>query len=840
MDWSRRQGRIAAAAALAVVAVLTLARLASFGIWDPWELSAADLGRQLATGEAPALEQPSLTPWLVGQGFSLFGVHEWAGRLPMALGGLAAVLLAYLLVARFAGRRAGVWTALIAGTSPLFLLNARQMLGAAPAFAASAAVFLCAMAAVFRPAPLRAEPARRTLRTGLWLLGLIVSVVLATLASGALQGVAPPLLGVGLAIVARGEVTPPWADPKRSGVAAAVLALALLVGFGAAHAVWADYAGFGWWTGGVPRGGDPPTWEMAIERLFHSFAPWSALLPLALARMLLGSPRPAEPPPPAATVAPAPQQVRARHPEEDALRLGLVGWVAFGYLAETLFTARYGAATFLPLVGAAAAVGLMLHDVERSRRAWWATAVVAFLFVGLIVRDFRAYPSGPIEGLPVEGIEVPEVFNPKYVWAGFLGLFGLFLGLGLAADPDGEHAGVRGAFRRWREDWREGGASRARAWMVVFRLGVASDLWAQQWRRGGAFRAWLALLATLLVTILLFGVGVYVLPERLAGWFGMTSLAIRIGRLLVLVPPILVLAIAVLRLVLFGFSRLGSYRLVPALLAAVALGGYTSMGFQPELSSHFSPREIYDTYNELAGPDEPLGEFRVGGRAAAYYATGEIRELQSQAQLIEFLQRDERVWAAFRGDDLASIDRAYRQNTGEHLFVADARSARMLLATNRPVEGVENQNYLADAVLDEAPTPQHRFHVNFDDRIHLLGYDLDLPHGGYVGPGEAFTITWYFRVEAPVSGSYQPFVHIDGPGQRINGDHVPVDGNYPVRLWQPGDIVVDRQELRVPANYRRGNLTIYMGFYAGDQRLEILEGPEDDVNRARLGSLPIR
>jgi 4-amino-4-deoxy-L-arabinose transferase-like glycosyltransferase len=842
MEWSRRQGRIAAGAVLAAVAALAFARLSAFGIWDPWELSSADLARQLATGEAASLDRPPLTLWLVAQGFSLFGIHEWSGRLPMALAGLLAVGFAYVLVARFAGRRAGVWAAVVAGTTPLFLLNARQMLGAAPGFAASAAVFTCALAAVFSPARLRAPAGRRDLRRGLWFVGLLASAALSTLASGVLLGVAPPLLAVGAAILARGELTPPVADRKRAAAAAAVLGLALLAGLGAAHAVWADYAGFGWWTGGVARGGDPPTWEVAVERVFHAFAPWSALLPLALARMLMGAPQPerAE----GALVgrlAAAPAQPLARHPEENALRLALVAWVAFGYVAQTVYTARFGPATFLPLVGAAAAVGLMLHDVERTRRAWWGTAVVAFLFVGLLVRDFRAYPSGPIEGLPAEGIEVPEVFDPARSWAAVLGLFALLLGFGLAADPAGAHRGLRRIFRSIAEGWRAGGGARVLALSKgLLRIGVPVALIAEQWRRGGGFRVWLAIFGLVLAVITGFGVAVWVAPEALAGSLGMTSLAIRVGRLLVLLLPLLAVAVALGRLGLFLFAKLGSYRLVPAGVAALAVAAYTSLGFQPELSSHFSPREVYDTYNELAGAGEPLGEYRVGGRAAAYYATGEILELGSQGALIDFLQRDERVWAAFRADDLASIDRAYRRAEGRHLFVADARSARMLLATNRPVEGVENQNYLADAVLDEAPEPQHRVHVSFDDRIHLLGYDLGLPHGSYVGPGESFTITWYFRVEAPVSGSYQPFVHIDGPGQRINGDHEPVDGRYPVRLWEPGDIVVDRHELRVPANYRRGNLTIYMGFYAGDQRLEVKEGPSDDENRARVGVLPIR
>ena len=360
-----------------------------------------------------------------------------------------------------------------------------------------------------------------------------------------------------------------------------------------------------------------------------------------------------------------------------------------------------------------------------------------------------------------------------------------------------------------------------------------------QWRRGWSEKIWLSLMAVLAVVMLGAGVFSLAAPGVIAEVLGST-LGVRIGQALAAVVPGLIVAVALGRLAFLGFAMLGPNRLVPALVAGLAAGAYCGIVFQPELSSHFSPREVYDTYNELAGNGEPLGEFRVGGRAAAYYASGDVEELRTQGAVLEFLQREGRVWVAFRADDLAAIDRDYRRRAEQHLFVADARSARMILATNRPIEGRENQNYLADAVLDTVPEIQHPSVINFDDRITLLGYNLDMPGGASVGPGQQFSITWIYRVVAPVTGNYQPFVHIDGPGQRINGDHEPLEGRYPLRLWEPGDIVLDTHTMRVPANYRRGNLTIYMGFYSGESRLEVLEGPEDDVNRARVGVLPIR
>ncbi|MCB9591911.1 MAG: glycosyltransferase family 39 protein [Sandaracinaceae bacterium] len=828
-EWSPGVAGMVIGASLTGICALLFVRIGSYGIWDPWELSSADLARQVLSGESVELAHPPLGTWLVAAGFGVFGVHEWAGRLPIALAGLVTVGLAYAVAARFAGRRAGVLAAIVTATSPLLLFNSREMLGEAPAFAASAGVFLCGLSAVFRPGSLK-TPARRRLAVQLaWLGGLGISAALATMASGALLGVAPPLLAVGVAIVARGELEPPFAERGRAAAAAVVLVIAVAAGLGAAWAVYADYAGFGYWTGGVARGGDPPTWEIAIEHVFHSFAPWSGLLPVALAAMLARAPRP--------------PGIRVRHAEENALRLAVFAWTAFGYLAETVFTARFGPATFLPLVGISVAVALFLHDVERTPRARWGVAIVSVLFVALILRDYHAYPGGPVEGLGVDGLTVPEEFNPTAGWAIFLAAFIAVAGLGFGADPSSEHASLSRDFAWIRERWVQGGGARAGAVVGALRIGVPVDLVVEQWKRGPGYRVWIVILGGILpLVFLVLGLVAVVAGEWMGAQFG-SSLAVRIVRVALFVPFGVIGAIAAARLALFGFAKLGRNRLVPLLLAGLAVGGFASFGYQPALSSHFSPREVYDTYNALAGSREPLGEFRVGGRAAAYYVREgqELEEIDSQPALLDFLMQERRVWAAFRADDLAAINREYRRRAGRHLFVADARSARMLLATNIGVPDRDNENYLADAVLDAPPAHiQHPVHIDFDHRIVLIGYDLELPHETYVGPGEAFTITWYFQVNAAIPGTYAPFVHMDGAGQRLNGDHEPVDGRYPVRLWEEGDVVADRQEIRVPANYGRGNLTIFMGFWAGDNRLEVVEGPADDVNRARVGVLPIR
>jgi hypothetical protein len=77
-------------------------------------------------------------------------------------------------------------------------------------------------------------------------------------------------------------------------------------------------------------------------------------------------------------------------------------------------------------------------------------------------------------------------------------------------------------------------------------------------------------------------------------------------------------------------------------------------------------------------------------------------------------------------------------------------------------------------------------------------------------------------------------------GQRINGDHEPLDEKYPVRLWEKDDVVVDVQQLEVPSHFQRGDYKIYMGLFSGDTRMPVEEGPKDNSNRVIAGTLQIR
>lgn len=863
------------AIALFVVS-LCAARLSGYGIWDPWELSMADAGRHLLEGTAVDASPERARAVLASIGFSMFGVYEFAGRIPAAFFGVATLALGAWL----AWTRGGLWRTpimlVVLGTSPLMLLNARHMMGYAPAFFASGLVFAGAHALVFP----RAKAV--TIDRAVGAVMLAIGVAFGAWVAGVLLAVLPPLAGVAVAILAEpGLVIGTREDDDAAFessdriIAWAVLALAVVVGVATVVTIGANVEGYSLMTGGTPRGGTPPTFELAIERVFHAFAPWSAILPLAIAHAL--------------------SRANARR-EDRSLGYAAIAWSTFGMVAETVFEARFGTATFLPILGLAWLVATYLEELDLDGS--WAAGVVALLLAALLVRDFRGYPGTPAAGLGLT-LNMPsaEAFSPSRPWALTVGLFGLLAFLGFSASRSWDDQSLRrdlnlvdspilgGAprpvrqlvglsfiglpFRAIADVWRRSVghriwillaiffalffvASGAMAWvfgderpleqlrMVGLTLVAIAAVSKLAWLvllglgRGGR-KVWLGLCVVMMVA------GAIGLPSLVFSEPGLSSLVFRIARVLVFVPFAVLLGAAGLRLVFASFGFLRRFAIVPMLLAGLAVGAYVTFGFQPSLSAHFSPREVYDTYNALAAAGEPLGEYRVGGRAATYYAHGEVRDLGNEGDVLTFLATPTRTWLAFRAEDLAQLNRAYRQRNGRHLFVVDAQSANVLLATNQPIPGRDDANYLANSVLDTVPPVQFPVNANFDRRVELVGYSLELPnHGDTVGPGQQFAITWVWRCLAPVTGGYQIFLHIDGLGQRLNGDHEPVQGRYPVRMWDTGDIVVDRQELSVPANYPPGDYTFNIGFYAGESRLEVLEGPEDDANRVIAGRLSVR
>ncbi len=122
------------AAIVALAAAIFFFHLGSFGLWEPDEARYAEIAREmLNSGNAivPHLnyvayvEKPPLLIWLMTLSFQVFGISEFAARLPIAMSALAGVVATYIFTLRaFGGRHAFLAGAILA-TTPLYAIMAQ-------------------------------------------------------------------------------------------------------------------------------------------------------------------------------------------------------------------------------------------------------------------------------------------------------------------------------------------------------------------------------------------------------------------------------------------------------------------------------------------------------------------------------------------------------------------------------------------------------------------------------------------------------------------------------------------------------------------------------------------
>lgn len=701
-------------------------------------------------------------------------------------------------VREWAGRLPGVLAGLVTGWLVFVLIRearsrraaviALAVLASTPAFLLNVRLLMGAAVGVAAQswvgvAAIGALTAGNTrARTVAYYVLLAAGIAVSTFASGVLLGPLPPVLAVAVwSVLAErsdhSESFGRWVFP----VAAAVFVA------GIARAVVVDAPEPSSWLGGGAVGGNPPTYDEVFELLFHGLAPWSAVLPIAMLWSL------------------APRAGRS-----DTVRSSapvLVLWSAFAFASWTLFASRYGDPPFLALLPLSALVAIWLDEVSHEPVALWPAAVIAALLIGLLIRDYALYPESPLRALAMSDLSIPEVYDPKRWWALLFTIAALTFSLFLVS-----HEGVSRPCPQ-----------RVSRWLRI------------RWDSGGASRFWTSLAGALLASCFVFGSMCLVLDLRIP------SVAARVGRALFFVPILLAALVLGLPWLRYGYGKLRGAGVFPVLASGLLVGAFLVFSFQPALGQHFSPKPIYDAYRELTGGrEEPLAVYRSAATAASYYTKVPVEEIDRQSDLVRYLRRGGQRWAVVPAEHLPQVDRVYRRQTGRHLYVADARSARLLLVGAVPVEGYPNASFLEAAVRSDVGAVQHAVGANFDDRIELVGYDLLLPEGDSVGAGQRFGVTWHWRAIGDPPAGYTVFVHIDGHGLRLNGDHEPVGGRYPTKLWDEGDVIVDAQELVVPANFSRADYEIYIGWFKGDERLEVRSGSQDGANRLRAGILQVR
>jgi hypothetical protein len=257
----------------------------------------------------------------------------------------------------------------------------------------------------------------------------------------------------------------------------------------------------------------------------------------------------------------------------------------------------------------------------------------------------------------------------------------------------------------------------------------------------------------------------------------------------------------------------------------------------PELSKHLSSKGLFSRYQALGGSDGELGQYRAAGKGIDYYFRGKATDLMTLDQLFSFLGKPRRTFVVMPSEELPAIDQYAKTHSQPYLVIDDTNS-RFLLLSNRLGPGEQDRNPLRRLVVRELPRPpQHVVNANFEDKVELVGYDVP----DAIDRGRQFTITLYYKVKAPIGTNYKVFVHFDGPGHRVNGDHVPLDGKFPTANWVPGYYIIDEHPMTAErTGTPEGVYKIYTGFWLGSQRLQVKSGPNDGENRVQLGTVVVR
>jgi hypothetical protein len=113
----------------------------------------------------------------------------------------------------------------------------------------------------------------------------------------------------------------------------------------------------------------------------------------------------------------------------------------------------------------------------------------------------------------------------------------------------------------------------------------------------------------------------------------------------------------------------------------------------------------------------------------------------------------------------------------------------------------------------------------FGDAIQLAGYDV-APDA--LKPGGAAEITLQWQPITRLDADYTTFVHlINANGDKIaQSDHQSGGAYYPTSLWKPGETLIDKHTLALPADLGPGPYTIVVGLYDNTADFQHLGEPQ--------------
>lgn len=827
---SRRSGGAPCALAVVALTLSLLVPLGSSGLWEPVEVEAAEFARRIAinllgadelslagaVNEVPIrreLGRGELPFSSMALGFKLFGLSDWAARLPIALWALVGALATYALVARLANARAACLSSLVLCATPLYFVQARSLAGDGVTMAALALGLGGVGVALLDP--------RLTAWQRLpWLLGGALGLYAGFWCRGLLLGVGVPLAAVSVARLASSRASSALRRRRRLVDGALVLATTAVFALG----LWAlsRYASGGSYSILVGSSRAPvdtaASHDSALRALGHALFPVSALLPFAFAN-LLGS---------AASTG-----ARSR---EYALRQLVAAALVAGFFVHAALAPVTGDLPFAVTPCCAIAVGLMLADLTERRRASRVVAMAAAALLVLLFFDFRVRPESSFAAFGVAHLKFPAVLETTHqrVWLAATLLVLVTFFFSVQAVESAPAAAAPGS--RARADFR--------LYLASLRSAYRGNLWF------GLVALWLLALSWCLALV----IGERVLSLGLfSGWWSLARSAVLhawwVLPALVLLAPLAVFALR------DGVGWLGRKRHGRRARVSLSRTGLASLGlvvpglflglyYYPKLAAEFSPKRVFEAYQVRANAGEPLALLGVSSSVAAYYTRSSPEWLATPVEAARWLAAEgPRRFLLVRASDLPELNALYRRSArpAENLPVIGTGPGEMSLASNR-LGGERNQNPFEALVKNRAPVVAHPVAANLAGRLEVVGWQIRTEAGvlaSVVLPGRPYRLELWYKVVGPFVDEWDTFVHVDGFGRRYNADHETLQGRYPMRWWNKGDIIVDEHPITLDPNFTPGDYRLYFGMYRGQRRLPVTRG-RHDADRVDAGVVTVR
>ena len=121
--------------------------------------------------------------------------------------------------------------------------------------------------------------------------------------------------------------------------------------------------------------------------------------------------------------------------------------------------------------------------------------------------------------------------------------------------------------------------------------------------------------------------------------------------------------------------------------------------------------------------------------------------------------------------------------------------------------------------------------AQFENGLKLLGHSVEAVDDTH------WRLRTLWQIDQPSAADQTFFVHLRAPNEVLaaqDGDSG--DGFYPLKLWRPGDVIIDERFIEVPPQADRAQLFIELGLYdrVTGQRVKVIDSAPPVIDQAIL------